>query len=100
MPISTEIIDVANTAKRCHDWGVRPAGTGQNQIALASTKGNARFANSFQMSARGVGRVCAVVASAELLMIGVLPCANRPVAALFEAVRANLRTAPARLPLR
>src|SRR4051794_34222685 len=100
MPISTEMIDVAKTAKRCHDWGVSPAGTGENQIAVASTKGNARFAKSFHILIGGVGSLPGAVTATEPLMTGVPPRLIHAAAHPPEHARATRPTVPARRPPR
>src|ERR1051326_4443490 len=69
---STDTIAVANMANRCQDWGVRPAGTGQNQMVAAITKGNARFRNRLALVLfAGALRICAVVG--RLLIADSLP---------------------------
>src|SRR5580765_5924203 len=40
-PISTDTMAAAKTANRCQAGAVSPAGTGQNQIPIAITKGTA-----------------------------------------------------------
>ena len=42
-PISTDAIAATKTANRCHACGVRPAGTGVNQMQIPIAKGTARF---------------------------------------------------------
>src|SRR5215204_692135 len=42
-PTNTDAIAETNTANKCHAGAVNPAGTGANQIPIASTNGNACF---------------------------------------------------------
>ena len=48
-PTSTDAIAATNTAKRCHAGAVRPAGTGANQMPIASAKGAARFNSTMEL---------------------------------------------------
>src|SRR3954463_113421 len=42
-PTNTDAIADTNTANKCHAGAVNPAGTGVNQMLIASTNGNACF---------------------------------------------------------
>src|SRR3954468_19440046 len=42
-PTNTDAIAATNTANKCQAGAVNPAGTGANQIAIASTNGSACF---------------------------------------------------------
>ena len=42
-PMSTQAMAATKTANRCHACGVRPAGTGANQMPIAIAKGAARL---------------------------------------------------------
>src|SRR4029077_12680669 len=66
-PSSTDTIAVANTAKRCQAWSVRPAGPGASQMGGALTNGNARF-NIRRRLFRAAGSASAFVATPALLM--------------------------------
>src|SRR4029077_17381995 len=71
-PSNTDTIADTNRANKCQAWAVSPAGTGENQIAVANAKGDARFSSKITLFL-AAGGVCVLVAGAGLLMSAALP---------------------------
>src|SRR4051794_526016 len=96
---STDTIAVANIANRCQACGVKPAGTGENHMATAITKGSARF-SIVLTSMLVAGAVAVFVAVPRLLITDSVPQLTRPADWLRGLVPSSPWTVPERFRLR